>query len=278
MNSIPFCDSRVYIPEHIKNDIVLALNRFPIHPQETIELADRSSFTQLQDPHLATINLTEDTYILFLTTIKGKYYSLFINLQKEQFFYCKFRFDLELYTGTLFTGQFFRNDKESWSFFIDNIHYHSRESLRDLPFSERLELIHTTLKNNYIWDELMNVCHLELKPFFMYYYLSKIQDIPSLKNIYFIPESFSDPIKMVKLDSTISIPEDKLNTGIRMLNFTQGSQPDIYNLEDDAGVSYGVSSVKTLAQSKFLRNYLRNNKSYRGKCKLHPVFNKWMLI
>jgi len=276
-DSIPFCDKRVYIADHLIPEITNNLKRFPLICQEERVV----QFTDI-DPHehyLASISLSKEKYLLFLTSFKGKYYSFFINQEKKQYFYCKFRFNESLYSGTLFTGEFFKNDKGSWSYYIQDIHYHSSKSQKNVLFSDRLELVYQTLKNMYTWDELMNICHLEIKPYFMYYYLEKVKHHIHIDKIYFIPESFMDPIKIINLDTEIKIDNIiEVDESIKTLIFTKTDQPDIYTLVDDDGSDFGIASIKTMAQSKYIRKYLMSNEKYRGKCKYNPVFKKWMLI
>lgn len=276
-NNVLFCDKRVYLTDHLIADITRNLNYFPLITQEKINITELKHLN-VEKPHLLTISMNKTKYILFLTTIKNRQYCLFINQEKKHYFYCKFRFDIELFSGTLFIGEFFKNDKDSWSFFIEDIHYHSGNTQENVPFSERLELIYNTLKTRYTWDEMMNICHLEIKPYFMYYYLEKIKDCTYLDELYFIPESFFDPIKVINLDTIIKIDKIEENKDIKTLTFTNGGQPDIYMLSDDQGVDHGIASVKTMEQSKFLRNYLKKNDKYRAKCKYNPVFKKWTLL
>lgn len=275
--NIFFCDKRIYLADHLVDDITKNLNHFPLITQEKINISNLKEL-DMSNPQLLTISMSDTKYILFLTTINNRQYCFFINQEKKHYFYCKFRFDVELFSGTIFIGEFFKNDKDSWSFYIEDLHYYEGKTQENVPFSERLELIYNTLKSRYTWDELMNICHLEIKPYFMYYYLEKIKDYTFLDNLYFVPESFFDPIKVINLDVIIKIDKIEEDKGVKMLIFTNGGQPDIYNLTDNHGNDYGIASVKTIEQSKFLRNYLRNNNEYRAKCKYNPIFKKWTLL
>ena len=276
-DNIPFCDKRVYVAKHIIPDITRNLNRFPLMEQQVLTI-DNIRDLDVKEPHLITISMAKDKYLLFLTTIKGKPYCLFINRENDHYFYCKFRFDIELYSGTLFIGEFFKNDKGSWSYYIEDIHYLGSKSMKTVPFSERLEMICNTLKSRYTWDEFMNICHLEIKPYFMYNYLEKIKDCKYLEKLYFVPELFFDPVKVINLESVIKVDQPVLDPGHKMLTFKKSDQPDIYTLVDDQGVDHGIASVKTLEQSKYIRNHFKNNNVYRVKCKFNSVFKKWTIV
>jgi hypothetical protein len=275
-DNIPFCDKRVYLANHMIPDITRNLNRFPLITQE-YRVVENMRDLNVNDPHLVTINMTKDKYILFLTTIKNRQYCLFINQTNNQYFYCKFRFDMELYSGTLFTGEFFKNDKDSWSYYIEDIHYLESKSMERIPFSKRLENIYNTLKSRYTWDEMMNICHLEIKPYFTYNYLEKIRECNYISNLYFIPELFADPVKIINLKSVINVDTPELDQGYKILTFRTTDQPDIYTLTDDTNVDHGIASIKTLEQSKFVRNFLKDNKFYKTKCKYNSTFKKWTL-
>jgi hypothetical protein len=276
MNSIPFCDKRVYIANHIIPEITRELNRYPLIPQKYVEITNNK--ININEKCLVTISMTSEKYILFLTKIKGFEYCLFINQLNKEYFYCKFRFNVELYAGTLFLGEFFKNDNGSWSYYIEDIHYLENKSMQKVPFSERIESIYNVLKSRYTWDEMMNICHLEIKPYFMYNYLEKIRDCKYIDKLYFIPESFNDSIKVIKIENEIEKINSSSNSNVnnvQFLTFKQTSKPDIYMLTNDRGIDHGIAAIKSIEQSKFIRNYFRNNTVYRTQCTFNSIFKKW---
>jgi hypothetical protein len=131
--------------------------------------------------YLITVKLpVSSSFYLFVTIIDNIYLSVFINKSNHSEIYSvKFRFSEEIYQkNTLFEGDLYLNNRNTWSFYINNI------STRTMDFGERLLLINSIIKTKYTWDIMMNVCHLEIKPFFLKEQLDKKSSVKILGYIY----------------------------------------------------------------------------------------------
>ena len=121
-------------------------------------------------------------HVLFLTKIKSnkgdKNYCIFINKKNEIMFLSKFKFNEELFSGTLFDGELVKNSSGEWIFFIDDIPYYKGENIITENFSERYNLLQSVLKEEYIEDSSLSICKLEYKK---YYELNNIQYLYDLQ-------------------------------------------------------------------------------------------------
>ena len=121
-------------------------------------------------------------HVLFLTKIKSnkgtKNYCIFINKKNEIMFLSKFKFNEELFEGTLFDGELVKNSSGEWIYFIDDIAYYKSQNVITESFMERYNLIQSILKEEYIEDNSLSICKLENKT---YYELNNIQYLYDLQ-------------------------------------------------------------------------------------------------
>ena len=121
-------------------------------------------------------------HVLFLTKIKSnkgdRNYCIFINKKNEIMFLSKFKFNEELFSGTLFDGELVKNSSGEWIFFIDDIAYYKGQNIITENFNERYNLLQSLLKEEYIEDSSLSICKLEYKK---YYNLNNIQYLYDLQ-------------------------------------------------------------------------------------------------
>lgn len=178
---VQFCDHMsLKIDFNIKRQLILKLKdilEYGYLEQKTLTVQNPPD-----DQHyLITVKLpVSSSFYLFVTIIDNIYLSVFINKSNHSEIYSvKFRFSEEIYQkNTLFEGDLYLNNRNTWSFYINNI------STRTMDFGERLLLINSIIKTKYTWDIMMNVCHLEIKPFFLKEQLDKKSSVKILGYIY----------------------------------------------------------------------------------------------
>ncbi len=114
-------------------------------------------------------------YVLFLTTINDRKYSILINKKNESMVTCQYKFHHSLYEGTLFDGELVKNNDNKWIFIINEIAYYKGKNIIVKPFDERQELIENILTNEYLRDEeYKNMTYVVKKQFFKYEYLQDL--------------------------------------------------------------------------------------------------------
>ncbi len=260
-------DELVYDYAYMSKEILEKLNEFTHEIQQKIHI-DTCVF--ISHSYLVTLPI-DNEYFLFLTTIDCKKYSFFISKDKTEVYYTKFRFKEELYNDTLFLGSFKRN-KTKLVFLISDIHYHSGLSCFKTNFSQRLKLVYSILKNDYTWDEHINICSLEIKSHFLYNYLENLKEVFEL---HFIPERYSDNILVITINTQQTIRDNLKNNCVNCFKTIYASKyPDVYHhskTEEEKNIMY----VKTKEQSKKLRDYFKVSKSLVIMCHYNTSFEKW---
>ena len=181
---VQFCDHMsIKIDFNIKRQLILKLKSILEygHLDQRSTLTSSSPPDDQQSEYLITVKLpVSSSFYLLVTIIDAVPLTVFINKSNHSEMYSvKFRFDKEIYQkDTLFEGDLYLNNRNTWSFYISDI------SARTMDFGERLLLINSIIKTKYTWDIMMNVCHLEIKPFFLKEQLDKKSSVKILGYIW----------------------------------------------------------------------------------------------
>lgn len=110
-------------------------------------------------------------YVLFLTNINDKNYTIFINKKNNVMNIVNIDFSEELYSGTLLDGEIVKNDNNKYIFLINDIPYYKGTSLITKNFEERNKYIEEILKNNYKPDEELYISKKK------YFIINEISDL-----------------------------------------------------------------------------------------------------
>lgn len=141
-------------------------------------------------PHLVTANYgLNPIWILWLTTINGINYNLYINLVTQQIIWSRHRFSPKLYSGTIFEGEMINN-----TFLIWDILVHQNKSVSNLNYNlnKRIDVIRTILSHQYNSDPIIENVNLKLRDYVPYQniksYVKKLmQEQPKPKGIFIVP-------------------------------------------------------------------------------------------
>lgn len=232
----------------------------------------------LPKDRLLTIHLSTK-YYLFLTTFNNIPITFIINFELEQYFVTRFRFDEAIYSNTIIAGEFFRNDKCTWSFYIEDLYLDCNIIPKD-TLVQRLERIYEILKHSYKWDEYINICHLELKPYFLYDQLNK-SNCMNIKTIVIVPDLLTnEPYYLYEPthQPIIEPPKKHMNTIIAIVKPVL-NEIDSYTVTDKVSGEYiGKLLVKTLQDSVYIRSIFKKKQFLVAKCKFIPELKKWYLV
>ena len=127
--------------------------------------------------YLLTFETNGAFFFLFLTTIEGKKYSLFIHYDNPYYmkiYNVKLRFNIDLYNDTIIDGEILKNNQDSWVFMLNNILYYKGEFVGNKYLGERISLLSEILRNNYKFDDFLNPCHLQLRSYFLFNHLEML--------------------------------------------------------------------------------------------------------
>ena len=126
--------------------------------------------------HLVSIITSGSNYWLFLTNIKNRNYSIFIDkkiLDGHRFpkmVVTQFRFSPELFRngGTLFDGELIRNNRNKWEFMINDMILYRGKICKIYKYLDHVAKMTDILKTKYNPDYQIQLCSLSIKKYFTY--------------------------------------------------------------------------------------------------------------
>jgi hypothetical protein len=281
-NQIKFCNKKAStIDNNILLDVCKQLKfKYNFHfNKATYESLNRTNISNIiENPYLVSFDIKGHDFILFLTTVRGKKYCLFIEKKTEndiKIYSVKFRFDSDLYDGTIFQGKLTMNNKECWIFIISDIYCERSNTLTNQSFSKRLNRISTILKTKYKYDDFMNVCHIQVKSFFLYHHVEMIKK-DSKKKLLFIPEYSNQTRYRYYLDESVKEVKNE-NKRDMVFEIRKTDLPDVYELwyyKNNKMVKNSIATISTMKTSLFVRKLFESNKKQiYVLCKYRDTFN-----
>lgn len=263
MNKINFCNKIVYENQNISKKIIQKLNKLNI-----FEKNKKILITEIPEGDYLVSLKVGRKFLLFITTIFNKKFSFLIDVKNKNVLMCRFRFNDELYTDTLFSGEITKNIKNQWTFYISDLILLEKKNQRNENISTKIEKIYDILKNRYIYDEFLNIINLEIIPFFFKDYIEKIN---LDTKIYFLSDNTIE-IKKMKITSK-KIFQKNIENNIKEFLIKKGNFPDVYYINENE-----ILFVKDIQQSHYLKKLFENNKTgIKMKCIYNNEFNKWSL-
>ena len=301
----------------IKNDIkslVKSLGTFDIKGKYYNFLNKRNINSLKNNKFLVTPSTFGKKFVLFLSIYKNKNYCIFINKKNEIMVISRFRFNIDLFSGTLFDGEFIKEMNGNWVYIINDIAYYKGKNIITLNFTERYEIINDILKYEYESDSNLSVCSIILKEYFELKYIKDLcknylnnLDYKTsglyFKNVnnfsenylYIFPECRSD----LKENFNISEKEqnkinkiNKINKDIEKLDeynkktciFTikRTNLPDIYDLFTNNSYNilenYSIVGVPSIETSVYLKKVFKEseNNNINFECEYNKKFKKWI--
>ena len=306
-SQLKFCFKKAYkLHNNILTELLNQLKfkyRYHFNVKKNYETLNESNVDILnKQPHLVTFDINSHPFLLFLTTVKNRKYCLFIENKGNlnlKIYSVKFRFSNELYNGTIFEGELTLNNKQCWIYFINNIYCMNGNVLNCMPLSKRLSTISDIIKKKYKYDEYMNVCHIQIKSYFLYHHLEMLKELKEIKNkkILFIPENDDEKSYVFHLNNnyrnnTYVMNNVKKNVSTAISTDTKESifqivetdLTEVYKLwtYNECQKRYkGIACISGLHVSKFVRNLFEqvtNNKNVYVYCKYSDQFKSWIPV
>ena len=142
----------------------------------------------LNNPHLICLKSIGSPYFLFCTQINDVNYCFLIDKKvKDGYKYPKiflvhYRFNPEIFNGTLFEVELLRDNCNKWHLLIGDIYIYKGEKLDTKQITERMNIINDIILNEYIDDTFCNICPIKIKRFF------------NMNQIKYITEEFIDTL------------------------------------------------------------------------------------
>ena len=128
----------------------------------------------LNNPHLICLKSSGTPYLLFCTQINDVNYCFLIDKKiKDGYSYPKiflvhYRFNDNIFNGTLFETELLKDNDEKWFLLISDIYSHNGSSIFSKQITERMNIINNIFMNEYINDSFCNICPIMIKRYFDY--------------------------------------------------------------------------------------------------------------
>ena len=249
----------------------------------------------LNNPHILCLKSSGTPYLLFLTQINNTNYAFLIDKKiKDRYEYPKifvvhYRFDPDLFNGTLFEVELTRDKNNEWCLLIGDIYTMAGVSLQTVQIHERINHIIDIMDNKYINDSFVDICPIFIKKYFDLQEIQTVLNdfIPTLpyrvRGFYFVPlkTSYAKILYLFK-DSDYK----KVNsTNKKFISFRviQTVKPDVYELylynEQKTNIQkHSYASIPDIQTSKWVKEFTDNNLDAIVQCKYNPLFKKWTPI
>tara|TARA_B100001094_G_scaffold20556_2_gene17404 strand:+ start:2939 stop:3889 length:951 start_codon:yes stop_codon:yes gene_type:complete len=249
----------------------------------------------LNNPHIVCLKSSGTPYLLFCTQINDINYCFLIDKKvKDGYEYPKifivhYRFDPDLFKGTLFEVELIRDKEENWCILIGDIYTYSGATMKNTQVHDRINMCIDTLENKYIDDDFCNICPLIIKKYFDIQEIKNIMDdfIPSLpyriRGFYFVPlkTSYSKILYLLKDNDYKKI--NSVNKELISFRIIKTVKSDIYELylhneQKNNIIKHSYASIPNIDTSRWLKDLIEKKDECIVQCKLNPLFNKWVPI
>ena len=245
------------------------------------------------NPHILCLKTIGSPYLLYCTQINDVNYSFLVDKKiKDGYSYPKiflvhYRFNNEIFNGTLFETELLKNNDDEWYLLISDIYSHNGTSIFLKQITERMNLINNIFMNDYIDDSFCNICPIMIKKYFDYCEIDYILNdfIPKLnyrvRGLYFIPlkSSYAKILYFFEDQEYKKINYRKSkNISFRII---KSFEPDIYELylnneTKTSIIKHGYASIPNIKTSKWLKELSDQKKDINVVCYLNKEFNKWV--
>ena len=189
--------------------------------------------------YLCCLRSNGNPYYIFLTKYNDIPIIYFIdkkihpNYQKPRIILVKGLFDKSLFDNTLLDGEMIKTFDKKWEMVFNDIISYKGQNLKNTDLNDRLNIIYNLLENEYIPDDIMDVCTYKVKT---YYNLHK--------------DSINNLLEISK----------KLNyssRGIYLWNYKNNLKPILFNFDKDS-IKSVVREVKDETTFKILNKEEKN--------------------
>jgi len=272
----------------------------------------------LNNPHVVCIKTIGSPYFMYCTRINDTGYTFLIDKKiKEGYDYPKifvlpYRFNKDIYSGTLLETELVRDKKHSWFLLIGDLYQYCGKSQQHMDIIKRVNIIYQLLNDNYTDDSYLDLCPLQVKGFFEYKDLQHLKEniMPKLpyqvRGFYYVPINTKHAKVLQLLDRkpqqqegqqkgqqkvpganggykekkpVFKKPVSEVNTDKRVIfQFLKTLKPDIYDIYvQDGGdkIKVGIPSIPNMRVSKLVRKAMKDREM---ECFIECAFkdSKWI--
>ena len=296
INQTNFCNKKVdniisnELKKYIIDDMKLRTSLTPTSRYAKIFNPDYSK--NLNNPHISCLKTYGTPYLLFFTKINSVNYVLLIDKRVKtghnypKMFVVQYRFNDDLFNGTLYECELLRDNDNDWKLLLADLYYYKGKIMKDTCITDRIDIMHRSLENEYIDDTFCDICPLEIKKYFD---IEDTQDIlaefvPQLnykiRGLYFVPININySKILYMFTDDELKVNIVKKNDK-NILNFkiTKTMKPEIYELhlnDHDTLNKIGYAYISSIKHSRYIYDLFKNDEDIIVECEYNELFKKW---
>ena len=245
----------------------------------------------LNNPHLVCLKSIGSPYFLYCTQINDVNYCFLIDKKIKdgykfpKIFLVHYRFESEIFNGTLFETELLRDNCNKWHLLVGDIYIYRGEKLDNKQITERMNIINDIILNKYIDDTFCNICPIKIK---RYFDINQIKYITEefidkldyrIRGLYFVPlkTSYAKILYMFN-DDEYKKSNYKNKTTINF-KIVKTIKPDVYELylnneTKSSIIKHSYASIPNIKTSLWLKELFDQKEDIIVECKLNKRFNK----
>lgn len=294
LGEISFCDKLAYNIklDDTKHRILQDLEqqfRFKVIQKHHDTYSDTCIHKLNSNPHMIGIRTNGNPYLLYLTRLNFVNQCIFIDKKVQQGYFLpriiisKFRFDDDLFEGTLFDGEMVKDKDGNWIYVISDIIGYTGNYLENVNLIKRLNILYNLFEKQYTQD-VYDVCYFQIKRYVRYDQLDTLVNdfIPNLKyscrGIYFKPLFLKFKDILVNFDDTLiqKVMRKKYKTMSNFLLMEDKDKLDNLDITRNEKIVQSQTSVsgktnkfevrKTSQPDVYILQDIRNNNPETNAC------------
>jgi len=249
----------------------------------------------LNNAHLVCLKSIGSPYFLFCTQINDVNYCFLIDKKIKdgykfpKIFLVHYRFNSEIFNGTLFEVELLRDNCNKWHLLIGDIYINKGEKLDTKQITERMNTVNDIILNEYIDDTFCNICPIKIKRYFNMNQIGYIKDefVDTLdyriRGFYFVPLkcSYSKTLYMFSDDEyKKSNYKNKTTINFKIVKTIKSDVYELYlnNESKSSIIKHSYASIPNTKTSKWIKELFDEKDNIMVECKLNKRFNKWQPI
>lgn len=300
INKTSFCNKEVdnITSNDLKKDIINQMKlRTSLTPfSKYAKIFNINYMKNFNNPHILCLKSYGAPYLLYLTKINNINYTLLIDKKVKnghdypKMFIIQYRFNDELYNGSMFETELLRNNDNEWNLLIGDIYYYKGNMLKEMSIVDRITKIHDIMLNEFIDDEYCNICPIVIKKYFEINNKDEVINnfIPNLnyktRGIYFVPININYS-KVLYMFSEEELKNNyklkKNNKNILNFKIVKTMKPEVYELylngkDTIVKIDYAyIPNIKTTEYIYNLFNEAKEEEEIIVECEYNNYFKKW---
>ena len=212
-------------------------------------------------------------FMLFLTIIEDKKYTIMINKKKKDLIAIDLELNDDLYNNTLLEGELFKHEHK-WIYQVNDIFIYNNVNYRFKSLEIRLDVLNQIFKNNYDFDTFKIIL---VEPYTFNYFMDFIKNKNTILNFKTSGILFKN---INNNDNYLYIfQENRTKIKKYIFDVEKTDLPDVYKLfcmKNNKIVEHSIAAIPNLETSKKLKDlFSKSDKIKRFECKYYKSFNKY---